>query len=300
MEHNIKLTLFGILLNASAPIFSTPAASLAAHLAEKNFSHSAIVRVDIQNDFLKGGALGLPRADEWYVKSVCNLLHIMKRSVGTVHIIDSEDAHTPDHISFAETHGVAPYRRIVLSNSRQQDVWPRHCVKGTLGAQRVTCAIEPNLIVQKGTESDADSYSAAYEGSPVHTYLKDHAVNITFVAGLALDYCVRATIEDLLKQPTAQSGEHVVILLDTATRAVDEAKGIEAIVTLQKQGLRVWHIRGLGGLTPEQEIAREEALRAAGVQLELFDATADVAQLSSDSASTHDQRETIVVGSAQS
>lgn len=157
----------------------------------------ALVVVDVQNDFCPGGALEVPAGDE--VVEVINWL--MPRFD---HVIATQDLHPPDHSSFQENGGP----------------WPVHCVEGTKGAD-----FHPGLdidrieeVVQKGTDKDTDGYSG-FAGTDLAARLERRGVERIFVAGLATDYCVKATVVEAIDQ-----GFEVVVITD-AIAAVDAEKG---------------------------------------------------------------------------
>lgn len=157
----------------------------------------ALVVVDVQNDFCPGGALAVPEGDK--VVSVINKLMSRFR-----HVLATQDFHPPGHSSFVEQGGP----------------WPVHCVQGTKGAD-----FHPSLdtsafddVVQKGTDPKTDGYSG-FAGTDLAARLQGRGVERVFVAGLATDYCVRATALEAMGH-----GFDTVVLTD-AIRAVDVQPG---------------------------------------------------------------------------
>lgn len=163
----------------------------------------ALILVDIQNDFLPGGALAVPRGDE--VIAVANRL-IASGDYDMV--IASQDWHPPEHGSFARNAGVAPFTLGTLGG-RPQVFWPDHCVWGTEGAdfakgllpfEQISRMVERAAIVRKGFRPEADSYSAFKDDDGVKTelyyILHSNLFKMVDVVGLATDYCVKATAID--------------------------------------------------------------------------------------------------------
>ena len=159
----------------------------------------ALVLVDIQNDFLPGGALGVPEGDS--VIPVANRLHDMFELV-----VATQDWHPANHGSFATNHpGKKPYEQIDL-DGLPQTLWPVHCVQGTLGAE-----LAPNLkrdrirkVFQKGTDAGIDSYSGFFDNghrkaTGMGEWLKSQKVTEVYVCGLATDYCVKFTALDAIE-----------------------------------------------------------------------------------------------------
>lgn len=158
----------------------------------------ALIIVDVQNDFTRGGRLEVPHGEE-IVSLVNQLQGVFDLVVAT------QDWHPADHKSFASSHpGRKPFEQIDL-NGLEQVLWPDHCVQGSPGA-----AFHPDLklervaaIFRKGMDSGVDSYSGFYDNGHVHNtglagYLRDRNVSEVFVAGLAADYCVYYTAKDAL------------------------------------------------------------------------------------------------------
>ena len=146
--------------------------------------------VDIQNDFCPGGALAVKGGDE--VVSVIN-----KLSRRFAHVIQTQDWHCEDHLSFASSHpGKKPLERVNLSYG-EQILWPDHCVERTPGAEfhpRLDIA-HCELIVRKGYHRDIDSYSAFFENdrktpTGLTGYLRERGLTRLFIVGLATDFCV--------------------------------------------------------------------------------------------------------------
>lgn len=156
----------------------------------------ALVVVDVQNDFLPGGALEVPEGDQ--VIPVAN--ELMRRFEL---VVASQDWHPAGHLSFAANHpGRAP-GEVIDVGGVEQVLWPVHCVQGTAGA-----AFAPMLesarftrVFRKGTDPLLDSYSAFYDNgrrraTGLGDYLETRGVDEVLVLGLATDYCVRWTALD--------------------------------------------------------------------------------------------------------
>jgi nicotinamidase/pyrazinamidase len=156
---------------------------------------SALIVVDVQNDFCPGGALAVPRGDE--VVPVANrLLARMPLSVIT------QDWHPQGHVSFASSRGAAPYTLDAASNP-PRILWPDHCVAGTRGADfhPLLDTARARLILRKGTRLDIDSYSAFIENdrktpTGLAGWLSVLGAASVVIVGLATDYCVKATALD--------------------------------------------------------------------------------------------------------
>ncbi len=173
----------------------------------------ALIVVDVQNDFCPGGALAVPHGDE--VVEPINRL-----AADAPYVIATRDWHPPDHGSFAQNGGP----------------WPVHCVRESAGAQ-LHPGIEQDAvdaIVDKGQTPERDGYSA-FEETRLEQLLREHDVDTVHVAGLALDYCVKATALD------AKRAGFDVIVHRAATRAVDlnPGDGERALDELQHAGVRV-------------------------------------------------------------
>jgi len=171
--------------------------------------------VDIQNDFCPGGSLAVPHGNE--------VVPLINRAASRfAHVLLTQDWHPPGHLSFASTHpGKKPHQTIEASYG-PQILWPDHCVQGTPGAAfhaglQITHA---ELVLRKGYHRDIDSYSAFFENDRgTHTglagYLRERGFTRVFLAGLALDFCVRYSAEDARRE-----GFEVVVIED-ACRGID-------------------------------------------------------------------------------
>lgn len=164
-----------------------------------------LIVVDLQNDFCSGGALAVPDGD-----AVVEPVNALMDEVDFV--VATRDWHPPDHASFVDQGGP----------------WPPHCVQGTPGAE-----LHPGLhadridaVVDAGYEPQLEGYSG-FEETDLESRLRKAGVDRVHVAGLALDYCVRATALD-----ARRAGFDVVLHLD-ATRAIEARPG-DAQRTLQE------------------------------------------------------------------
>jgi len=161
----------------------------------------ALLVVDVQNDFLPGGALGVQLGDQ--VVPPLNRLIARWRDRGWP-IVFTRDWHPPDHCSFHARGGP----------------WPVHCVAGTPGAQFAASLLVPAraMITSKATDPQHEAYSA-FEGTGLAEHLHRAGVTRVFIGGLATDYCVRATGAD-----ARTLGFELTVLTD-AVRAVDVNPG---------------------------------------------------------------------------
>ncbi|MGD1084155.1 MAG: bifunctional nicotinamidase/pyrazinamidase [Verrucomicrobiota bacterium] len=156
----------------------------------------ALILVDIQNDFLPGGALAVPDGDK--VIPVANRLQSLFPLV-----VATQDWHPSNHGSFAANHpGKNVFDQIVLQGL-PQTLWPAHCVQGTSGAQLASALRRERIakIFPKGTDAGVDSYSGLFDNghrksTGLGEWLKAKGVAEVFVCGLATDYCVKFTALD--------------------------------------------------------------------------------------------------------
>lgn len=198
---------------------------------------SALVLVDLQRDFLPGGALAVPEGDR--VVPLANQLARRFRLV-----VATQDWHPPDHVSFAVNHpGKAPGDVILLGELRQV-LWPVHCVQFTPGAAFAP-ALDTSRIVRifaKGTQREVDSYSGFFDNlrrrsTGLGEYLKRLGIERLYILGLATDYCVRATALD-----ARSLGFETLLVLD-ACRGVELRPGDvqQALAEMRQAGVQLVH-----------------------------------------------------------
>ena len=193
----------------------------------------ALLLIDIQNDFLPGGALAVPEGDQ--VIPVVNALQPYFDLV-----VATQDWHPADHKSFASNHpGKKPFETIALQG-REQVLWPDHCVQGSTGAA-LAPALELNrveAIFRKGMNPEIDSYSGFFDNGHVKTtgladYLRSKMVTQVFVAGLAGDFCVYFTAKDALLEGFK------TFLLEDATRPINPENFTQAKAELRHLGGKI-------------------------------------------------------------
>ena len=195
----------------------------------------ALILVDIQNDFLPGGALAVPDGDK--IIPIANKLLPMFPLV-----VATQDWHPANHGSFAANHpGKNVFAQIEL-NGLPQTLWPVHCVQGTPGAELAPGLHRERIAKNfpKGTDAGIDSYSGLFDNGHRQTtgmgeWLKAHGVTEVFVCGLATDYCVKFTALD-----AAQFGFKTHFIED-ASRGVnlqpDDVKN--AIAEMKRAGIAI-------------------------------------------------------------
>ena len=181
----------------------------------EHIHETALIVVDVQYDFLPGGALAVPSGSE--VIPVIN-----RMATKFAHIVMTQDWHPKGHVSFASSHpGKKPYDTVELSYGTQV-LWPDHCVQGTRGAEISDELDLPGcrVIARKGHHMGIDSYSTFMEND--HTtstglagYLKELGVRSIFLAGLATDFCIQYSALD------GVAAGFKVRLVEDACRGID-------------------------------------------------------------------------------
>lgn len=178
----------------------------------------ALIIVDVQYDFLPGGALAVDKGDE-----VIPVINSIQDKFDLV--VATQDWHPQNHGSFASNHeGKNPFDMGTLSGE-DQVMWPDHCVQGSLDAE-ISNLLEVNAveaIFRKGTDAGIDSYSGFFDNghkksTGLSDYLKGRKVSDVYVSGLAADYCVYFTAKDALSEGFN------AYLIEDATRALDQNK----------------------------------------------------------------------------
>jgi nicotinamidase/pyrazinamidase len=176
---------------------------------------ACLVVVDVQYDFMPGGALAVTQGDE-VVPVINGLLPRFENVVLT------QDWHPRGHASFASAHaGKKPFETTRLPYG-EQVLWPDHCVQGTKGAEihAGLQATKAQLVIRKGFHDGIDSYSGFVEAdrktsTGLAGYLKARGIREVFVCGLATDFCVAWTALD------ARSAGFETTLIEDASRAID-------------------------------------------------------------------------------
>jgi nicotinamidase/pyrazinamidase len=201
--------------------------------------HAALIVVDVQPDFMPGGALACHEGDA-ILPGIDRLLRAHLFS----HVVATQDWHPAGHISFASSHpGRAPFEQIALYG-QPQTLWPDHCVQGTPGA-----ALHPAIdwsaldaVIRKGSDPAVDSYSGFREnhgpaGARPSTglagWLRERGVDEVFVCGLARDVCVLWTAQD-----AAELGFRASLLWDLS-RPVTPAGDDATRTALQEAGIAI-------------------------------------------------------------
>ncbi|MBP0594715.1 bifunctional nicotinamidase/pyrazinamidase [Paraburkholderia sp. LEh10] len=178
-------------------------------------ANEVLLVVDVQYDFMPGGALAVARGDE-----IVPLVNRLARRFS--HVVLTQDWHPPSHVSFAANHaGRQPFETITLPYG-EQVLWPTHCVQNTPGAALHADLDIPHAraVIRKGHHADVDSYSAFLEAdrktpTGLAGYLRDTGVTRVWCCGLATDYCVAWSALD------ARAAGFEFAVIEDATRAID-------------------------------------------------------------------------------
>ena len=201
-----------------------------------------LIVVDVQYDFLPGGALAVPDGDA-VIEPINRLAQAFR------HVVLTQDWHPAGHASFASSHsGRQPFETTELSYGTQV-LWPDHCIQGTSGAEisRDLGIPHAQLVIRKGHNPKIDSYSGFMEAdrktsTGLAGYLKERGFRRVFCAGLATDFCVAWTALD------AQAAGFDTYLIEDASRPIDangslaqaredlDAAGVQVIGSAQVVG----------------------------------------------------------------
>ncbi len=201
----------------------------------------ALILVDLQNDFLPGGALPVPEGE-----AVVPIANVVQQLFPLV--VATQDWHPQNHGSFAANHpGKHVYDEIDL-NGLRQTLWPVHCVQNTRGAEFSAAFNRQRIqkVFQKGVDPLIDSYSGFYDNAHRRStgmgeWLKAQNVTHVFIAGLATDYCVSFTAFDALSL-----GFKVSVIAD-GCRGVNVRPGDveQAIIRMKAAGVETLQSREL-------------------------------------------------------
>ncbi|MCJ8164870.1 bifunctional nicotinamidase/pyrazinamidase [Pontibacter sp. E15-1] len=190
----------------------------------------ALLLIDIQNDFLPGGALAVPEGD-----TIFPLVNALQQQFELV--VATQDWHPANHNSFASQHPGKQVYEVVELQGLPQVLWPDHCVQGTAGA-RFSEDLELNkveAIFRKGMNPEIDSYSGFYDNGHLKStgladYLRGKGVTEVYLCGLAADYCVYFSAKDALREGFR------AYLIEDATQAIDAAGFEKAKTDLLQHG----------------------------------------------------------------
>lgn len=191
-----------------------------------------LLAIDVQNDFLPGGALAVPEGEA--VIGPINRLGAL-----VPHVVLTQDWHPPGHASFASRHpGRAPFETVTLAYGAQV-LWPDHCVQGTPGAAlgATLDLARAELVLRKGFRAEIDSYSAFLEAdrttpTGLAGYLRERGLTRIVLAGLATDYCVLWSALD------ARRAGFEVVLVEEAVRGIDRDGTRAALAAMAEAGVR--------------------------------------------------------------
>ncbi|MEX1013431.1 MAG: bifunctional nicotinamidase/pyrazinamidase [Waddliaceae bacterium] len=176
----------------------------------------ALLLVDIQNDFLPGGALAVKEGD-----LVIPIANQLMEKFG--HVIATQDWHPKGHSSFKE-------------------IWPVHCVQGSHGAEFPEALHTDRIhkVIRKGEDAEIDSYSAFFDNDQktetgLLDYLREQNIDVLFIMGLATDYCVKYTVLDALAQGIK------VYVIEDGCRAVNQNRGDgeKALKKMRQKGAKL-------------------------------------------------------------
>ncbi|NJE42769.1 nicotinamidase [Thermococcus sp. GR6] len=174
---------------------------------------AALIVVDMQRDFMPGGALPVPDGDK-IIPRVNEYIRKFKER-GAL-IVATRDWHPEDHISFMEQGGP----------------WPKHCVQNTPGAEFVVELPEDAVVISKAADPDKEAYSG-FEGTNLAEILKEKGVKRVYVCGVATEYCVKATALDAVRH-----GFETYLLRD-AVRGINPEDEGNALRELEQAGVKV-------------------------------------------------------------
>lgn len=193
-------------------------------------SKSALIVIDIQNDFLPGGALG--------VAGGFDVIEPINKLMGRFDlVVATQDWHPSDHASFASNHAGREPGEVIEVEGLTQVLWPDHCVQDTPGAEFAegldTARIE--RVFRKGSDARYDSYSGFYDNghhsaTGMTEYLREQGVERVFLVGIATDYCVKFSALD-----ACADGFDTTVIIDACRGVIVSPGDIEKAVAEMTQ-----------------------------------------------------------------
>lgn len=201
----------------------------------------ALILVDLQNDFCRGGSLAVPDGD-----AVMPLANQLQSQFDLV--IATQDWHPRDHTSFACNHPGSRVGDVINIEGVQQILWPAHCVQGSSGAAFHSDFNTEHVskIFQKGVDKKIDSYSAFYDNAHLRTtglgdYLAAQNVEDVYIMGLATDYCVKYSALDARKL-----GFNVHVIVDACRGVELNAGDVErSLDEMQSAGVKLVFVKDI-------------------------------------------------------
>mgnify|MGYP000029214113 FL=1 len=195
--------------------------------------NSALIVIDVQNDFCPDGALAVAGGDQ-IVEGINNLMADFDN------VILTQDWHPAGHSSFASSHDSNPFSVIDMPYGPQV-LWPDHCIQGSHGAafHADLNTDRADIIVRKGFNPKIDSYSALFENDQktptgLEGYLRTRGITDLTLVGLALDYCVNYSALN-----AARLGFNVTVK-QSLTRAIDlDGSLAAALAAMQDAGVKI-------------------------------------------------------------
>ncbi|MCG2459529.1 bifunctional nicotinamidase/pyrazinamidase [Flavobacteriaceae bacterium F89] len=193
----------------------------------------ALLIIDVQNDFMPGGALPVPKGDR-----VVPVINRLQKRFDLV--VATQDWHPKGHSSFASAHEEKEVFDVLKIHGLDQVLWPDHCVQESTGAefhpQLQTSKIES--IFRKGTSQEIDSYSGFYDNAHLKStglsgYLKDKGVSEIYIAGLAGEFCVYFSVQDALAEGFS------AVLIEDATKPLDREAFEAAKIDILRKGGKI-------------------------------------------------------------
>lgn len=196
---------------------------------------SALILVDLQNDFAPGGALAVPDGDR--VVPVANRLMPHFDIVAA-----SQDWHPTNHASFADNQPGHEIGDVIDLGGMSQILWPVHCVQGTEGAELLSGLDSARIdrVFRKGMDPEVDSYSAFFDNARrsetgLADYLRERGVEDVYLMGLATDYCVKCSVLD-----ACDLGFNTHLVLDGCRGVERKPKDVEtALKDMQHAGAKI-------------------------------------------------------------
>src|SRR5262245_2248661 len=202
---------------------------------------NALIMLDLQNDFLPGGAAPVPHGN-----AVIPLANQLQGAFKIV--VATQEWHPANHVSFASVLSGRKPGETIQFKKQTVRLWPAHCVQNTRGADLAAGLMinRVNKVFRKGMDAEVDSYSAFFDAgldrpTGLHSYLKEKNVTDLYLLGLATDGCVKTTALDALSLGFG------AILIEDACRGLNlqPEDSTQAIEEMKSAGASVIHSRDL-------------------------------------------------------